>query len=140
VKNRVSFQNLTNVLQCTPSPYLHTAAYTFSIVQSSAAGHQLTPCSAGLPFLISPHLQTENEFLSTHFSVWGTSKSNTGIYPVNGGGGVFNHLNELIGYNLLHREGVVSWRIVSMQNPRFLLTQFRPFLRTLSRALVRTSK
>jgi hypothetical protein len=69
-----------------PLPYLSTAAYEFSIVQSSAAGHQLTPCSAGPLFLISPHRQTENEFLSTHFSVWGTGKSHRGLNPVNGGG------------------------------------------------------
>jgi hypothetical protein len=48
-----------------PLPHLFTAAYEVSVVQSSAAGHQLTPCSSGPPFLISPHRQTENEFLST---------------------------------------------------------------------------
>jgi hypothetical protein len=62
------------------------AAYEFSIVQSSAAGHQLTPCSVGPLFLISPHQQTENEFLSTHFSVWGTGESRRGLSPVNGRG------------------------------------------------------
>jgi hypothetical protein len=58
MKNKVYFQNLTNKLlslQRTLSPYLYTIAYEFSIVQSSAAGHQLTPCSAGPPFLILPH-------------------------------------------------------------------------------------
>jgi hypothetical protein len=69
-----------NVLS--PSPHPYTAAYEFSIVQSSAAGHQLTPCSTGPPFLISPHRQTENEFLSMHFSVWGTGKSHRGLNPV----------------------------------------------------------
>jgi hypothetical protein len=52
---------------------LYTTAYDFSIVQSSATGHQLTPCSAD-----PPHRQTENEFLSTHFSFWGTGKSHRG--------------------------------------------------------------
>jgi hypothetical protein len=42
----------------TPPPHLYTTAYEFSIVQSSTAGHQLTPCSAGPPFWISPHRQT----------------------------------------------------------------------------------
>jgi hypothetical protein len=40
------------------SPHLYTAAYEISIIQSSAAGHQLTPCSTGPPFFISPHRQT----------------------------------------------------------------------------------
>jgi hypothetical protein len=38
-----------------PPPHLYTAAFEFSIVLSSAAGHQLTTCSAGPPFFISPH-------------------------------------------------------------------------------------
>jgi hypothetical protein len=62
-------------LQGTPHFYLYAGAYEFSVVQSSAAGHHLTPCSTGLPFPISPHMQTEIEFLSKHFSLWGTSKS-----------------------------------------------------------------
>lgn len=56
-----------------PSLYLYTAGYELSIVQRSAAGRELTPCSAGPPFPISRR-QTENEFLITHFSLWGTRK------------------------------------------------------------------
>jgi hypothetical protein len=78
-------------------PYLFTAAFEFSIIQTSAAGHQLTPCSAGPPFFILPHRQTENDFLSTHFSLWGTGKSHRGLNPVNVGGGVFEHRNAFIG-------------------------------------------
>jgi hypothetical protein len=41
-----------------PPPKLFTAAYKFHIILSSATSHQLTPCSAGLPFFISPRPQT----------------------------------------------------------------------------------
>jgi hypothetical protein len=58
-----------------------------SVVQSNATGHQLTACLEGLLFSISPHQQTENGFLSIHFSLWGTGKSNKGLNPVNGEGG-----------------------------------------------------
>jgi hypothetical protein len=37
------------------SSCLHIAAFEFSTVQSSAPAHQLTSCSAGLPFSISHH-------------------------------------------------------------------------------------
>jgi hypothetical protein len=40
------------------SPTIYTLLLSF--VQSSAAGHQLSPYSAGLPFFILPHPQTEN--------------------------------------------------------------------------------
>jgi hypothetical protein len=82
VKNHVYFQNLNKLIAILfniLSPhYLYTVAYEFSFVQSNAAAHQLTPCSAGPPFFISPHGQTENEFLSMHFSVWETGKSHGG--------------------------------------------------------------
>jgi hypothetical protein len=68
------------------SPHLHIAAYEFSIVQSSAACHQLTPCSADPPFFISPLQQSANEFLSMHFSVWGTGKCHRVLNLVRGGG------------------------------------------------------
>jgi hypothetical protein len=36
-------------------PYLSIGAYELSILQSNAAGHQLTSCLAGPLFSISPH-------------------------------------------------------------------------------------
>jgi hypothetical protein len=43
-----------------------------SVVQSNATGHQLTACLECPLFSISPYQQTENDFLSTHFTLWGT--------------------------------------------------------------------
>jgi hypothetical protein len=40
-------------------------------------------------FFISPHRQTENEFLSMHLSVWETGKSHRGLNLVNRG--MFKH-------------------------------------------------
>jgi hypothetical protein len=45
---------------------------------------------------ISPHQQTENDFLSTQFSVWGKGKSHRGLNPVNGRG-AFEQRNAFIG-------------------------------------------
>jgi hypothetical protein len=55
----------------------------------------VTPCLAGPPFLVSPQ-QIECEFLSTHFSVWGTGESYRGLNPVNWGE-VLEHWNALFG-------------------------------------------
>jgi hypothetical protein len=51
VKNLVCFHNLTNFYPVELTlPYLYTAAYEFSIVQSSTAGHQMKLCSADTHF------------------------------------------------------------------------------------------
>jgi hypothetical protein len=42
---------------------------------------------AVLQVMQSSHRQTENEFLSTHFSLWGKGKSHRGLNLVNGGVG-----------------------------------------------------
>ena len=39
-------------LQCTPLPYLHTAAFVSSIVQSSAIAHQPPGCSVAVPCFV----------------------------------------------------------------------------------------
>jgi hypothetical protein len=62
---------------------LCTAACEISIFENSVADHQQIPYSAGPLFSISLHRQTENEFLSTHFSLWGIDKSYRGLIQVN---------------------------------------------------------
>jgi hypothetical protein len=105
-----------------------------SIVQSSATGCQLTPCSAGLLFLISPHWQTENEFLSV---LSGAGKSHGPNLVIWGGG-------SSTGMHLLAKNcfttralwaGTLSWcRIYDFFHNSGL------FFLTSSQSLVRTSK
>ena len=61
-------------LQRTPLPYLHTAAFMSSIVQSSATAHQPSGRSVAVPFVPSPLQLIENGFPSVHFSLWCTEK------------------------------------------------------------------
>ena len=62
------------LLQYTPQPYLHTASFMSSIVQSSATAHQPPGRSVSVPFLPSPHQLMENGLPSVHFSLWCTEK------------------------------------------------------------------
>ena len=62
-------------LQCTPLPYLETAAFVSSIVQSCAIAHQPLGRSVAVPFLLSPLQLMENGLPSVHFSLWCTEKT-----------------------------------------------------------------
>lgn len=64
-----------NPLQHTLLLYLYTAAYEFSTVENSVAGHQVSPSSVSLPFLPSRLQQTENVFPSMHFLLLGTDRN-----------------------------------------------------------------
>ena len=58
---------LNHRIQYTHLPYLHTAAFVSSIVQSSAITHQPPGRSVAVPFLPSPLQLMENGFSSVHF-------------------------------------------------------------------------
>ena len=120
------FYNLTHPLQCTPLPYLHTAAFESSIVQSSVIAHQPPGRSVAVPVLPSPFQLMENEFPSVHFSLWCTEIShrvlNLRIWRM------FKYSNAFIGKKLLEQKGVVRWGIVLMQHPDFVLPEIRPLL------------
>ena len=110
----------------TSLPYLHTAAFMSSIVQSSAIAHQPPGRSVAMPFLPSPLQLMENGLPSVHFSLWCTDKShrviNLQIWRM------FKYSNAFIGKKLLEQKGVMSWGIVLMQHPDFVLPEIRPLL------------
>jgi hypothetical protein len=96
--SQINFSPLQHTL-----PHLYISAYEFRIVQSSAASHQLTACSAGPLFSISLR-QIENEFLSMHFKLLGTGKSHSRLNSVNGSS--LKHWNAfIVKKKLLHGEG-----------------------------------
>ena len=101
-------------------------AFVSSIVQSSAIAHQPPGRSVAVPFLPSPLQLMENGFPSIHFSLWCTEKShkvlNRRIWRM------FKYLNEFIGNKLLEQKRIVSWGIVLMQRPDFVLPEIRPLL------------
>ena len=105
-----------------------------SIVQSSALAHQPPGRSVAVPFLPSPLQLMENGFPSVHFSPWCTERShrvlNLRIWRM------FKYSNAFIGKELLEQKSVVSWGIVPMQRPEFVLPEIRPLLpQGLSRCL-----
>ena len=113
-------------LQCTPLPYIHTAAFVSSFVQSSATAHQPPGRSVAVPFLPSPLQMMENGFPSVHFSLWGTEKChrvpNPRIWRM------FKYWNAFIRKKLLDRKGVVSWAIVLKQHPYVVLPEIQLLL------------
>ena len=113
-------------LQCTPLPYLHTAAFESFIVQSNAIANQSAGRSVALPFLPSPLQLMENGFPSVHFYLWCTEKSHRVLNPQMWR--MFKYSNTFIGKKLLEQKGVVSWGIVLMQHPDFVLPEIRPLL------------
>ena len=108
------------------SAILHTATFVSSIVQSSATAHQPPGRSVAVPFLPSPLQLMENEFPSVHFSLWCTEISHRVLNPRIWR--MFKYSNEFIGEKLLEQKGVVSWGIVLMQHPDFVLEEIRPLL------------
>jgi hypothetical protein len=82
-------------LQHTLPPYPYTTPYEFSIVQGSAAGHQLTLSSAGPPFFISPHRQTESMSSFQHTFQFEEQVKVTGGLNLVNGGEVFEPWNAL---------------------------------------------
>ena len=111
-------------LQCIPLPYLHTAAFVSSIVQSSATAHQHPGHSVAVPFLPSSLQLMDNGFPSLHFSLWCTGKSHRVLNPPIWR--MFKYSNAFIGEKLLEQKCVVSWGIVLMQHPNFVLPEIRP--------------
>ena len=100
--------------------------FVSSIVQSSAITHQPPGRSVDVPFSPSPHQLMENGFPLVHFWLLGTDKSdrvpNPRILRM------FKYWNVFIGKELLDRNGVVSWGIVLMHHPDFVLPEIRPLL------------
>ena len=113
-------------LQCTPLPYLHTAAFVSSIVQSRAISHHPPGRSVAVPFLPSPLQLMENGFPSVHFLLWCTEKSHRVLNPWIWR--MFKYSNAFIRKKLLEQKGVVSWGIVLMQHPYVVLPEIRPLL------------
>ena len=113
-------------LQCTHLPYIHTAAFASSIVQSSAIAHQPPGRSAAVPFLPSPLQLMEHGFPSVHFSLWCTEKSHRVLNPWIWG--MFKYLNVFIVKKLLAQKGIVSWGSVLMHHPDFVLPEIRLLL------------
>ena len=97
-----------------------------SIVQSSAVAHQIPGFSVAVPFLPSPLQLMVNGCPSVHLSLWCTEKShrvlNTQIWRM------FKYSNTFIGKKLLKQKDVVSWGIVLMQHPDFILPDIRLLL------------
>jgi hypothetical protein len=112
VKNRVEFQKLHSLFSFLQriSHNLYTVAYEFSSVGSGAEdvqGHLMTPCSAGL-LIDRLNLAEQAEVTRDVALEWVECSSNA-----------------IIGYKLLHGEGV-SCGVVLMK--RFLLSKSRPLL------------
>ena len=61
-----------------------------------------------------------------HFSLWYTEKSHRMLNPRIWR--MFKYSNTLIGKRLLEQKGIVSWDIVLMQHPDFVLPDIRPLL------------
>lgn len=80
-------------------PYLYTAAYVFSIIQSRAGGHQVPPSSASLLFFTSLQLQTENVFPLMHISPLATWRSHVERDILNMEGGCSRTLMRLSAKN-----------------------------------------
>ena len=97
-----------------------------SIVQSSAIAHQSPGRSVAVPFLPSPLQLMENGFPSVHFWLWCTEKSHKVLNPQIWR--KFKYSNAFIGKKLLEQKGFVSWGIVLMQHPDFVLPEIRPLL------------
>ena len=104
-------------LQCTLLPYLHTASFVSSIVQSSAIAHQPPGRSVAVPVLPSPLQLMENGVPSVHFSPWCTEISHRVLDPRIWR--MLKYSNAFTGKKLLEQKGVVSWGIVLMQHPDF---------------------
>ena len=89
-----------------------------SIVQNSATAHQPPGPSVAVPFLPALLQLMENGFPSVHFSLWCTEKShrvlNSWIWRM------FKYSNA--------EKGIVSWGIVLMQHPYFVLPEIWPLL------------
>ena len=118
------FYNLTHPLQCTPLPYLHTAAFESSIVQSSA-DISSTPFSSCAVFAFTT--LTDGKWVpSVHFSLWCTEKCHRVLNPRIWR--MFKYSNTFIGKKLLEQKGIVSWGIVLMHYPDFVLPEIRPLL------------
>ena len=60
------------------------------------------------------------------FSLWCTEKSHRVLNPRIWR--MFKYLNKFIGKKLLEQKGVVSWGIVLMQHPDFVLPEIQPLL------------
>ena len=97
-----------------------------SIVQSSAIAQQPPGRSVAVPFLPLPLQLMENGFSSVLFSLWCTEKCHRVLNPWIWG--MFKYSNAFIGKKLLEQKGVVSWGIVLMQHPDFVLPEIWPLL------------
>ena len=90
---------------------------------SSSTPRPFSSCAVCFP---SPFQLMENGFPSVHFSLWCTEKSarvlNPWIWTI------FKYSNAFIGKKLLEQKGVVSWGIVLMQHPDFVLPEIQPLL------------
>ena len=78
---------------------------------------------AGFTFTTSTD---ENGFPSVHFSLWCTEISHRVLNPRIWR--MFKYSNAFIGKKILEQKGVVSWGIVLMQHPDFVLPEIKPFL------------
>ena len=65
-------------------------------------------------------------FPSVHYSLWCTEKSHRELNPWIWR--MFKDSNAFIGKKRLEQKGVVSWGIVLMQHPNFILPEIRPLL------------
>ena len=74
----------------------------------------------------SPLQRMENGFPSVHFSLRCTEKSHRVLNPRIWR--MFKYSNAFIGKKLLEQKGVVSWGIVLMQRPDFVLPEIRLLL------------
>ena len=98
----------------------------FSIVQSSATAHQPPgPFSSCASFTFTTSTD-ENGFPSAHFSLWSTEQSHRVLNPRIWR--MLKYTKAFIGKKLLEEKGVVSWGIVLMQHPDFVLPEIQPFL------------
>ena len=104
-----------------------------SIVQSSATAHQPPGRSVAVPVLPSPQLM-ENVFPSIHFSLWNTEKKSQDAKSAN--------MEDVQVFECVYweetsrkKKGVVSWGIVLMQHPDFVLPEIRRFFRKVCRTV-----
>jgi hypothetical protein len=73
-------------LQCTLHPFTHRCIQIFHCSKRCCRSSADTLFSRSGVFYFTS-MTDSDEFLSTHFSLWGTGKSHSGLYPLNKGSG-----------------------------------------------------
>ena len=106
----LSTHRCVHVLHCSKQCYSSSTPGPFS----SCAGFTFTT------------LTDENAFPLVYFSLWCTEISHRVLNPRIWR--MFKYSNAFIGKKLLEQKGVVSWGIVLMQHPDFVLPEVQPFL------------